>query len=76
MVPVLHVGKMAVGLIWGITMQRLHHTPPVRAGANCQDFVYSLFLYRAFSILKWMWILWKLNAPISNPPGSILNRRL
>ena len=52
MVPVLHVGTMAVGLIWGITMQRLHHTPPVRAGANCQDFVYSLFLYRAFSIFK------------------------
>jgi len=41
MVPVLHVGKMAVDLIWGITMQRLHHTPPVRAGANCQDFVSS-----------------------------------
>ena len=52
MVPVLHVGTMAVGLIWGITMQRLYHTPPVRAGANCQDFVYSLFLYRAFSIFK------------------------
>ena len=52
MVPVLHVGTMAVGLIWGITMQRLHHTPPVRAGANCQDFVCSLFLYRAFSIYK------------------------
>ena len=41
MVPVLHVDMMAVGLIWGITMQRLHHTPPVRAGANCQDFVPS-----------------------------------
>ena len=31
MVPVLHVGKMAVGLIWGITMQYAtnirHRTP-------------------------------------------------
>ena len=52
MVPVLHVVTMAVGLIWAIAMQRLHHTPPVRAGANCQDFVYSSFLYRAFSIFK------------------------